>query len=180
MSPSSGDALVCCVKKGRYQRLHGITLVPPNNNTTAWFYEVVGQALVFWLPSVRLQFTTTERALRNLAPIWPPVGLYWILPQPLARTTKLLCAFQPVLFPVVSDSPAPVRQRYLAGANEKGSYVASRLIGLDCSVRCSRAGFAHRPRFSPLFFSAKPEKNAFKTFGFRHVLEVSSGGVLRG
>ena len=101
MSPSSGDALVCCVKKGRYQRLQGITLVPPNNYTTAWFYEVVGQALVFWLPSVRLQFTTTERALRNLAPIWPPVGLYWILPQPLARTTKLLCAFQPVLFPVV-------------------------------------------------------------------------------
>ena len=102
MSPSSGDALVCCVKKGRYQRLHGITLVPPNNYATAWFYEVVGQALVFWLPSARLQFTTAERALRNLAPIWPPVGLYWILPQPLARTTKLLCAFQPVLFPAVS------------------------------------------------------------------------------
>ncbi len=109
MSPSSGDALVCCVKKGRYQRLHGITLVPPNNYTTAWFYEVVGQALVFWLPSARLQFTTTERALRNLAPIWPPVGLYWILPQPLARTTKLLCAFQPVLFPLCAGlPPAPI------------------------------------------------------------------------
>ncbi|TCW43534.1 hypothetical protein EDC53_116115 [Phytobacter diazotrophicus] len=76
-----------------------------------------------------------------------------------------------MLFPVVLyDSPTPVRQRYLAGADAKGSYVASRLIGLGCSIRCSRAGFAHRPRFSPLFFSAKPERNAFKTVGFRHVL----------
>ena len=31
------------------------------------------------------------------------------------------------------DSPAPVRQRYLAGADAKGSYVASRLIGLNLS-----------------------------------------------
>jgi len=68
----------------------------------------------------------------------------------------------------------PVRQRYLAGKNEKGNYVASRLVDLGCSVRCSRAGFAHRPRFSPLFFSAKPERNAFKTVGFRHVRCESS------
>lgn len=86
------------------------------------------------------------------------------------------------------DSPALVRQRYLAGADAKGSYVASRLIGLGCSIRCSRAGFAHRPRFSPLLFSAKPERNAFKTVGFRHVrftsriipIFIRLGRLLRG
>lgn len=75
---------------------------------------------------------------------------------------------------VLVYSSLPVRQRYLAGKNEKGNYVASRLVGLGCSVRCSRAGFAHRPKFSPLFFSAKPERNAFKTVGFRHVRCESS------
>lgn len=102
-----------------------------------------------------------------------------ILPTRIPRTAAAHVPYA-VLHEVFYDSPAPVRQRYLAGADGKGSYVASRLIGLGCSVRCSRAGFAHRPRFSPLFFSAKPERNAFKTFGFRHIRQVSSGGVLRG
>lgn len=94
-----------------------------------------------------------------------PVGL-WILSRN-PRTAATHVPYDVLLN--FYDSPAPVRQRYLAGADAKGSYVASRLIGLGCSIRCSRAGVAHRPRFSLLFFSAKPERNAFKTVGFRHV-----------
>jgi len=114
-----------------------------------------------------------------------PVGLGILSRNPRTAATHVP---YDVLQETFYDSPAPVRQRYLAGADAKGSYVASRLIGLGCSIRCSRAGFAHRPRFSPLLFSAKPERNAFNAVGFRHVwftsriipIFIRLGRLLRG
>lgn len=78
-----------------------------------------------------------------------------------------------MLLPVVCDSPIPVRQRYLAGMDAKGSYVASRLVGLAGSIKSRHHGFCFSvPISPPLCFSAQTEKIAFKSFGFRHVLEL--------
>lgn len=74
---------------------------------------------------------------------------------------------------VVDDTSALVQRRHLARADVKGSYAASRLIGLCRYFKSCIAGFALRPRFSPLCFSAQPEKTAFKSFGFRHLQETA-------
>lgn len=74
---------------------------------------------------------------------------------------------------VVDDSSALVRRRHLARADVKGSYAAMRLIGLCRYFKSCIAGFALRPRFSPLCFSAQPEKTAFKPFGLRHIQETA-------
>lgn len=67
---------------------------------------------------------------------------------------------------VVDDSSALVRRRHLARADVKGSYAAMRLIGLCSYFKSCIAGFALRPRFSPLCFSAQPEKTAFKPLAY--------------
>lgn len=67
---------------------------------------------------------------------------------------------------VVDDSSALVRQRHLARADVKGNYAAMRLIGLCRYFKSCIAGFALRPRFSPLCFSAQPEKTAFKPLAY--------------
>lgn len=51
MSPSPGDALVCCVKKGRYQPARDNNWYRQTTTTLAFMNTVVGQALIFWLPS---------------------------------------------------------------------------------------------------------------------------------
>ena len=51
MSPSPGDALVCCVKKGRYQPARDNNWYRQTTTTLAFMITVVGQALIFWLPS---------------------------------------------------------------------------------------------------------------------------------
>lgn len=51
MSPSPGDALVCCVKKGRYQPARDKNWYRQTTTTLAFMITVVGQALIFWLPS---------------------------------------------------------------------------------------------------------------------------------
>lgn len=91
MSRRCGDALVCCVKKGRYQRTFGKTLVPPKDYTqlsrSSDWVVVAGaprrsHALVLppfmtgllssdfsrrrdysLIPAMLFAFTTTERAL---------------------------------------------------------------------------------------------------------------------
>lgn len=67
---------------------------------------------------------------------------------------------------VVDDSSALVRRRHLARADVKGSYAAMRLIGMCRYFKSCIAGFALRPRFSPLCFSAQPEKTAFKPLAY--------------
>lgn len=69
-------------------------------------------------------------------------------------------------FHVVDDSSALVWRRLLARADVKGSFAASRLIDLCRYFKSCIAGFALRPRFSPLCFSAQPEKTAFKPLAY--------------
>lgn len=62
----------------------------------------------------------------------------------------------------------------------KGSYVASRLVGLAGSIKSRHHGFCFSvPISPPLCFSAQTEKIAFKSFGFRHVLELAPRNVER-
>ena len=73
---------------------------------------------------------------------------------------------------VVDDSSAQVWRRHLARADVKGSYAASRLIGLCRYFKSCIAGFALRPRFSPLCFSAQPEKTAFKPLAYATFMKL--------
>ncbi|MBK0031738.1 hypothetical protein IBT47_05510 [Erwinia sp. S43] len=66
------------------------------------------------------------------------------------------------------DSPDPVLQRYIAGLGAKGSYAATRLVGLDGSIKYRHRGFCFSaPVSPPLLFSAQTEKIAFNAVGFR-------------
>ncbi|KSY36255.1 hypothetical protein APU04_21945 [Klebsiella pneumoniae] len=83
-------------------------------------------------------------------------------------------------FQVVYDSSTPVRRRHLAGADAKDRYAITRLVGLAGSIKSRHRGFCFSAPISPpLLFSAQTEKIAFNAVGFRHVLQISSGGVLR-
>ena len=73
---------------------------------------------------------------------------------------------------IVGDSSALVRRRHLARADVKGSYAAMRLIGLCRYFKSCIVGFALRPRFSPLRFSAQPEKTAFKPLAYATFMKL--------
>lgn len=84
-------------------------------------------------------------------------------------------------FHVVYDSSTPVRRRHLAGADAKDRYAIIRLVGMAGSIKSRHRGFCFSAPISPpLLFSAQTEKIAFNAVGFRHVRQVSSGGVLSG